>query len=115
MKNVDKNQLTKSQRQQYLDQLFDEYHQLDCEDVIADGLMTRFKYTSVQQEDFGLTNEEILLLDDKKLNQIVSLKKYRPYRVEQNFNSKEDADRMEKIQLYKTLQRKKDLRQEVAD
>jgi len=44
------------------------------EDVIGDGLVTRFKYTNVAKEDFGLTNEEILLLEDKKLNQIVSLK-----------------------------------------
>jgi protein KRI1 len=48
--------------------------------VIGDGLKTRFKYTTVQKDDFGLTNDEILLLDDKKLNQVVSLKKYRPYR-----------------------------------
>jgi len=36
--------------------------------VIGDGLQTRFKYTQVQSDDFGLNNEEILLLDDKKLN-----------------------------------------------
>jgi len=34
--------------------------------VIGDGLQTRFKYTQVQSDDFGLNNEEILLLDDKK-------------------------------------------------
>jgi protein KRI1 len=95
--------------------LFDEYHQLDCEDVIGDGLKTRFKYTTVQKDDFGLTNDEILLLDDKKLNQVVSLKKYRPYREQQQFTSEQERDRVEKIQLYKTLQRKKDLRKEVNE
>ena len=30
--------------------------------------------------DFGLTEEEIFLLDDKQLNGLVSLKNYRPYR-----------------------------------
>jgi len=57
-----------------LDQLFEEYHNLDYEDIIGDGVVTRFKYTNVNKEDFGLTNEEIFLLDDKKLNNIVSLK-----------------------------------------
>jgi len=54
--------------------------------VIADGVVTRFKYTQVKNEDFGLTNEEILLIDDKKLNNIVSLKQYRPYR-ENNYSN----------------------------
>ena len=83
---VDKDQMTDEQKKQYLDQLFEEYHNLDYEDVIADGVVTRFKYTQVKNEDFGLTNEEILLIDDKKLNNIVSLKQYRPYR-ENNYSN----------------------------
>ena len=66
--------MNEDQRAQYLDQLFDEYHQLDYEDVIADGVTTRFQYTNVKKDNYGLSNEEILLIDDKKLNQIVSLK-----------------------------------------
>jgi protein KRI1 len=43
-----------------------EYYDLDCEDVIAGGsIKTRFKYINVPKEDFGLTAEEILLLDDR--------------------------------------------------
>lgn len=54
---------------------------MDCEDVIAGGsLKTRFKYTNVPKEDFGLTEEEIFLMDDRQLNKIVSMKKLRPYR-----------------------------------
>jgi protein KRI1 len=34
----------------------------------------------VPKEDYGLTQEEILLLDDKQMNQLVSMKKLRPYR-----------------------------------
>lgn len=48
-------------------------------------MVTRFKYTQVSKEDFGLNDDEILLLDDRKLNEIVSLKQYRPYR--ENFHS----------------------------
>lgn len=68
IKSMDKDQMTDEQKQLYLDQLFDEYHQLDYEDVIADGVTTRFQYTTVQKESYGLSNEEILLIDDKKLN-----------------------------------------------
>ncbi len=34
----------------------------------------------MSKEDFGLTEEEILLMDDNALNQIVSIKHYRPFR-----------------------------------
>lgn len=64
-----------------LDDLLQEYYDLDCEDTIGGGkVKTRFKYTSVPKEDFGLTNEEILLLDDNKLNKFASIKQLRPYR-----------------------------------
>lgn len=104
----DKSQMTAEQRQRYLDDLLDEYHQCDFEDIIADGVTTRFKYVQVPKEDFGLTSEEILLLDDKKLNQIVSLKKYRPFR-------EQESDQQRKINVYKTIQKKKELRREVQD
>ena len=49
--------------------MFEDYHKLDCEDVIGTGqIKTRFGYTKVSKEDFGLTEEEILLMDDKALN-----------------------------------------------
>lgn len=60
--------------------LLDEYYNMDFEDLIGGGqIKTRFKYRKVGREDFGLTEDEILLLDDKQLNKLVSLKKYRPY------------------------------------
>jgi hypothetical protein len=65
----------------FLDNLFEEYHNLDYEDVIGGGtIKTRFKYTNVPKADYGLTEEEIFLLDDQQLNKLVSLKHYRPYR-----------------------------------
>lgn len=64
--NVNKDSMNEEQRAAYLDDLFEEYHNLDYDDVIGGGtVLTRFKYTSVPQEDFGLSNEEILLLEDK--------------------------------------------------
>ena len=49
-----------------LDELLQSYYDLDYEDIIGGGAVkTRFKYTSVPKEDFGLTEEEIFLLDDK--------------------------------------------------
>ncbi|KAK1361914.1 KRR1-interacting protein involved in 40S ribosome biogenesis [Heracleum sosnowskyi] len=57
----------------------DEYYKLDYEDTIGD-LKTRFKYRPVNAKRYGLKTKEVLLLDDKDLNQLVSLKKLAPYR-----------------------------------
>ena len=55
-----------SAKQKYLDSLLQEYYDLDCEDIIGGGkIKSRFKYTTVPKENFGLTEEEIYLLDDK--------------------------------------------------
>ena len=55
--------------ERYLDNLFEDYHNLDCEDVIGGGAVkTRFGYQTVAKDDFGLNDEEILLMDDRALN-----------------------------------------------
>ncbi|KAL0438066.1 UNVERIFIED_CONTAM: protein KRI1 [Sesamum latifolium] len=61
------------------EQLMEEYYKLDYEDTIGD-LKTRFKYKTVKAKRYGLTPEEVLMMDDKDLNQYVSLKKLAPYR-----------------------------------
>ncbi|CAI9755825.1 unnamed protein product [Fraxinus pennsylvanica] len=61
------------------EQLMEEYYKLDYEDTIGD-LKTRFKYKPVKSKRFGLSTEEIFMLDDKELNQYVSMKKLAPYR-----------------------------------
>lgn len=72
--------MNEEEKNEYLEGLLDEYYNLDFEDLIGGGsVKTRFKYRKVVQEDFGLTEDEILLLDDKQLNKLVSLKKFRPY------------------------------------
>ncbi|KAL8133764.1 uncharacterized protein LOC141712655 [Apium graveolens] len=57
----------------------DEYYKLDYEDTIGD-LKTRFKYRPVNAKRYGVKTKEVLLLDDKELNQHVPLKKMAPYR-----------------------------------
>ncbi|KAG7672609.1 hypothetical protein Ndes2526B_g08865 [Nannochloris sp. 'desiccata'] len=62
--------------------LLEEYHKLDYEDHVG-GIPTRFRYKEVQPENYGLSVEEILMMDDKELNQVVGLKKVAaPYRDE---------------------------------
>jgi KRI1-like family C-terminal/KRI1-like family len=59
----------------------DEVLALGFEDVIGGGaIKTRMKYKPVPASDFGLTPEEILLLDDSDLNKYVGLKRLAPYR-----------------------------------
>lgn len=43
-------------------------------------MKTRFKYTLVCPNKYGLSIAEILMTDDKELNQYVSLKKLAPFR-----------------------------------
>jgi len=64
-----------------VNKLLAEYDKLDYEDDIG-GLKTRFHYRSVAREDYGLSTDEILRLNDKELNQLVGLKRMAPYREE---------------------------------
>ena len=56
----------------------DELYKLDYEDIVA-GMPTRFKYRTVEPNDYGLTTQEILFARDGTLKQFVSLKKMAPY------------------------------------
>ncbi|KAF6256564.1 KRI1-like family C-terminal-domain-containing protein [Scenedesmus sp. NREL 46B-D3] len=62
-----------------LQRLLEDYYKLDYEDNIG-GLACRFKYREVPAESFGLTDEDVLGLSDKQLNQIAGLRLLAPYR-----------------------------------
>ncbi|GAV79682.1 Kri1_C domain-containing protein [Cephalotus follicularis] len=60
------------------EEMMEEYYKLDYEDTIWD-LKTRFKYAKLKPNRYGLSTAEILMMDEKGLNQYVSLKKHAPY------------------------------------
>lgn len=62
--------------------MMDEYYKLDYEDTIGD-LKTRFKYAKTKPNRYGLSPAELLMVDEKELNQYISLKKLAPYREEE--------------------------------
>ncbi|EFO28278.1 hypothetical protein LOAG_00202 [Loa loa] len=64
------------------EEYFNEYYALEYEDIIGDGLITKFKYRSVPANDFGITVDELLNADDRQLNAWASLKKATAYRSE---------------------------------
>ena len=61
-------------------QYMDEYYALDYEDLIGGDLPTRFNYTQVPATGFGITDEELLLEDERALSKRVPLRFVkRPY------------------------------------
>ena len=61
------------------------------------GIPTRFKYVASAPQTFGLTAAEILMADDKDLNQYMGVKKYAPYRKGRNW----DKQRPERLREFR--------------
>lgn len=59
--------------------LLDDLYALDYEDLIGD-LPVRFKYRSVEANNYGINAKDILRAEDKELNEFLSLKKMAPFR-----------------------------------
>ncbi|KAG0265343.1 KRRI-Interacting protein 1 [Linnemannia exigua] len=79
----------------------DEYYQLDYEDMVGD-LPTRFKYSRVRPSTFGLSPVEILLADDKDLNEFVSLKKLAAYRkAEEQAEDIQKYSKKSRVQMFR--------------
>jgi protein KRI1 len=126
LQNKDKDKMTEEEKKSYLEGLLDEYYNLDFEDLIGGGqIKTRFKYNKVAPDDFGLTEDEILLLDDKQLNKLVSLKKYRPYidmnrkgaqNPEDNYVKKRKHEEIDgEVNLHRVKHLKKSMQDELKD
>ncbi|KAL9651167.1 hypothetical protein ABK040_008239 [Willaertia magna] len=54
--------------------LFDDYYDTYYEDVSSTGDTFKYKYKTVERQDYGLSPEDILELDDKDLEQVVPIK-----------------------------------------
>ncbi|PWA58371.1 Kri1-like, C-terminal [Artemisia annua] len=70
---------TSKLEEEFIKKQLEEFYKLDCEDTIGD-LKTRFKYKPVKENNYGLKAKDILVVDDKELNQLIPLKKLATYR-----------------------------------
>ncbi|XP_065874063.1 uncharacterized protein [Euphorbia lathyris] len=90
--------------------MLEEYYKLDYEDTVGD-LKTRFKYAKVTPNRFGLKTEEVLILDDKDLNQYVPVKKIAAYRESEwkvpNNKKKEYKEKAKEIRRGKSKNHRK--------
>ncbi|KAJ1667136.1 Kinetochore protein Spc24 [Coemansia sp. RSA 1646] len=77
----------KSELKEKVSSYMDQYYQLGFDDIIGGDLPTRFKYSKVKQVDYGLTPAEILLADDRILNEYFSVKKIATYRPDEKIEN----------------------------
>ena len=89
----------KKTNKEKLKELIDEKANYTIDDVIDGQLGTKFHYTKVAKESSGLTDDMLLLLDDKVLNKYLPLKKitaYNDYKLP-DYKRKAMLNRLEKL------------------
>ena len=93
------NEDEKKTKKEKLKDLIDEKANYTIDDVIDGQLGTKFHYTKVAKESSGLTDDMLLLLDDKVLNKYLPLKKitaYNDYKLP-DYKRKAMLNRLEKL------------------
>ncbi|EPQ55289.1 Krr1-domain-containing protein [Gloeophyllum trabeum ATCC 11539] len=88
---------TEEMRKKKLEEYMDSLYEMDFNDMVG-GMPTRFKYTKVAPQNFGLSPVEILTATDAELNQFMGIKKLAPYRKGVRW----DNQRNEKLRELKT-------------
>lgn len=66
-----------------VNRMLDEYYNLDYGDIVG-GKPMRFNYKRVAPESFSMSTQQILEMDDKELNRLVSIKYLAPYRAKRD-------------------------------
>ena len=98
--NNDENDINnKKTKREKLEELIDQKANYNIDDIIDGQLGTKFHYTRVPKENSGLTDDMLLLLDDKILNKYLPLKKitaYSDYTLPE-YKRKEMLNRLEKL------------------
>jgi len=69
----------KKTKKEKLEELIDQKANYNIDDIIDGKIGTKFHYTKVPKENSGLTDDMLLLLDDKILNKYLPLKKITAY------------------------------------
>ncbi|KAJ2524862.1 Ribosome biogenesis protein Kri1 [Coemansia sp. RSA 2049] len=77
----------KSELREKVSDYMDQFYQLNFDDIVGGDIPTRFKYSKVKSVDYGLTPAEILLADDKILNEYFSVKRIAAYRPEERIEN----------------------------
>lgn len=67
--------------------------------IIDKKITTKFHYVKVDKDDYELTDEMLLLLDDKTINKYIPLRRLAPYK------EKKELPQWKKKQVFKELQK----------
>eukprot|EP01022_Parablepharisma_sp_SALTPOND_P018561 TRINITY_DN304_c0_g1_i10.p3 TRINITY_DN304_c0_g1~~TRINITY_DN304_c0_g1_i10.p3 ORF type:complete len:616 (-),score=178.81 TRINITY_DN304_c0_g1_i10:24290-26137(-) len=81
-----------------LEALADKYIEQEYNDVVGGEIPVKFTYAEVPKENYGLTDEELLLLRDKEINALVPIKKIAAYKKDPNVDVKKILKKKKRLQ-----------------